>query len=75
MDNTPSWMRNDAENGTGKKVTFTLKKDDGSQRSRIMVLTGTVLTTTPAPSLRPMPLSLDNCLPAAILRFGSSSDD
>ena len=75
IDNTPSWMRNDAENGTGKKVTFTSKKDDGSQRSRIMVLTGTVLTTTPAPSLRPMPLSLDNCLPAAIIRFGSSSND
>ena len=68
-------MRNDGDNGKGRSVGFTTKKDDGSQRARILVLCGLMLTTTPLANIWQMPLSLDNCLPAAVLRFGSDAED
>ena len=51
------------------------KKDEGSKGSKLFVLYGLVLTTSPLPKLRQMPLFLDNCLPAAIHQFGDSSDN
>ena len=59
----------------GKTVNFSSKKDDGSQRSHIMVVIGSLLATSPSENLRKMPLSLDNNLPAAVLRFGNNAED
>ena len=68
-------MRNGSYNSNGRRVDFKTKKDDGSQRTRILVVCGSIFTTTPFHNVRQMPLSLDNYLPAAIFRFGSTSED
>ena len=51
------------------------KKDEGPKRSKLFVLYGSVLTTSPLPKLRQMPLFFDNCIPTAIIRFGDSSEN
>ena len=68
-------MRNGSYNSNGRCVDFKTKKDDGSQRTRILVLCGSIFATTPFHNVRQMPLSLNNYLPAAIFRFGSASED
>ena len=60
IDNTPAWMTN---------------KDTPSKKARMFTLYGTNLNVGSAPNLRAMPLSLDNCLPAAVIRFGTSSEN
>ena len=40
-----------------------------------MVLNGTVLNVATTPEMRKMPLSLSNDLPAAVFRFGTTSED
>ena len=64
IDNNPAWMNK-----------LNAKKDEGPKRSKLFVLYGSVLTTSPLPKLRQMPLFLDNCLPTAIIRFGDNSED
>lgn len=50
-------------------------KDTPSKRARMFTLNGTLLNVGSSPNLRAMPLSLDNGLSAAVLRFGTSSED
>ena len=68
-------MHNDGNNNNGRRVDFETIKDDGSQRARILVPCGSVLASTQLHNVRHMPLSLDNFLPAAIFRFGNTSED
>ena len=68
-------MRDDSVHDKGKIVKFTSKKDNDSQRSRIMVVIGSLLATSPSTSLHKIPLALDNSLPAAVLRFESDAED
>ena len=56
VDNTPAWIN---------------KKDSPSKKARMFTLNETLLNVGSAPNLRAMPLSLDNGLPAAVLRFGT----
>jgi len=42
---------------------------------KLFVRYGSVLTTSPLPKLRQMPLFLNYCLPTAIIRFGDSSEN
>ena len=60
IDNTPAWMK---------------KKDTPSKKARMFTLSGSLLNIASADGIRPMPLALDNGLPAAVLRFGTSSED
>ena len=60
IDNTPAWMN---------------KKDTPSKKARMFTLSGLLLNVASANVTRPMPLALDNGLPAAVLRFGTLSED
>ena len=66
VDNRPAWQMN-----TSKPAS----KDEPLKKQRLFVLSGTILNTTTTSDLRPMPLSLDNSLPAAIFRFGTSAEN
>ena len=68
-------MRNDGSNSNRRRVDFKTKKDDCSQCVRILVLCGSIFATTPFHNVRQMSLSLENCLPVAVFRFGSNSED
>ena len=63
-------QRNNESTGDSNYVT-----DSPSKRNKICVMLGSLLNVTSTPILRPMPLSLDNGLPAAVLRFGSTDDN
>ena len=57
------------------KVIFSAQKDNEPNKQRISILSGNLLNNVASPSLRHLPLSLDNRLPAAVLRFGSSNNN
>ena len=60
IDNTPAWLK---------------IKESPSKKARMFTLNGTLLNVGATSDLRPMPLALDNGLPAAVLRFGTSVED
>ena len=49
-----------------------MKKDNTPKKQQIIVTVGSILSTAVHPTLRQMPLSLDNELPSTVLRFGTS---
>ena len=49
--------------------------DSPSNINKICVILGSLLNVTSTPAVRLMPLSLNNGLPASVLRFGSTDDD
>ena len=51
------------------------KKDNGSKKQRLFVTLGYIFNTTVTPSVRNIPLFLENDLPSTVLRFGSSDDN
>ena len=60
IDNKPAWIN---------------KKDTPSKKARMFTLSGSLLNVASDDVVRPMPLALDNGLPSAVLRFGTSSED
>ena len=69
IDNTPAWMQQNTN------ATEDATRDNKSKKQRLFVMTGTLLNTISTTNLRQMPLSLDNNLPAATLRFGTNNEN
>ena len=74
IDNTPAWMKAKGNNG-GNTPEQDAKKDSGTQRRRLWMIFGSILNIGQSNIQRPMPLSIDNNLPAAVFRFGSTSEN
>ena len=53
--------------------TIIKQEPSPSKKSRLFFMTVAPIFKTSSPALRPMPLDIDNGLPAIILRFGNSS--
>ena len=63
----PAWMTN------GKNVTFDVDESPSKkQKTPLMTFTAKVLSTQGLP---PMPIKVNNSLPAAVFRFGSSDNE
>ena len=83
VNNTPAWLAAQRRGEQTQKNTSTNSqhnyspalRDNFNQCHRLFILMGTLLKTLIKPVLRNMPLSLDNNLPEAVLRFGSTTDD
>ena len=61
------------ERDISNSLAWKTNKDVVSKKPRLFVMSGTLLNVASTPDLRPMPLPLDNSLPAAVLRFGTTS--
>lgn len=68
INNTPAWMT------TSDKPSVKFEEDESPKREKLFVLSASILSTS-ANIIRPMPLDLDNGLPAADVRFGSNDDN
>ena len=66
IDSRPAWMTTTSNSA---------KEETKSKRQRLFVLCGNLLNTVAIPNMRLMPLSLDNDLPSALFRFGTSDND
>ena len=71
VDNTPSWMKQKNVTSVNNN-TNNVKEDSSSKKQRLWIVSGSLLNTNGQSELRHMPLSLDNGLPAAVLRFGTN---
>jgi len=69
INNNPAWMTNNNANGHQSA-----HKDRGVKRRSLWVLSGTILNVVSTPTMRNMPLTLDNDLPAAVFRFGATCE-
>ena len=84
IDNRPAWMSKRGSQAANisereKSVSFNadnISDEDNLHRGRFYVYFGHLLVSNAAlPSLRPMPLGLDNNLPGIVIRAGTSKTD
>ena len=65
VDNTPSWIQK------RKRVRFPTNK---SGEPSVMVISAACFNITPGGRAKPMPIMIDNGLPAIAIRFGPDKD-
>ena len=86
IDNNPAWLTRLAQNGGNNagnnallepqgNSTAGITRDSVPKKRRLWVTRGKVLSTTPIPTLRQIPLDVDNKLPAIEVRFGTNDDN
>ena len=69
IDNSPAWRKTGNQNDDNDS---SVRKDTSTKKQRLWVMSAHMLNTSGSREVRPMPLSLDNNLPAAVFRFGST---
>ena len=76
IDNTPAWMKEQesVDTPTASANTVTFADDKSSKKPHLSIVYAGIFASS-AKESRPMPLELDNSLPAINLCFGSTDDN